>query len=252
MKIYELVNNNYDKLTQNDLQIVEYISNNYQKSQDINCEKLADLCHVSRTTLLRFCHKLGLKSFAELKYLLKQSNYNKEENSSIDLDEICKSYHEIIDEVKDRNYDEVCELIYNSEVIYIYGTGNAQKAESEEFKRIFLATGKCVIDLFDLGEVQMMKNKFTSKDSFVIISLSGETKEGIEILKIIESTEINTISITRFENNTIARMCKSNLYVSTKILKGFKDFSYEMTAAFYVLLDMLFVYYLEYKKGVQV
>ena len=93
-----------------------------------------------------------------------------------------------------------------------------------------------------------MQNKFSDKDLFVIISLSGETSEGIQILKAIESTKIKTLSITRFENNTIARICKDNLYVSTKMLHGLQNLSYEMTAAFYVLLDILFVNYLEYTR----
>lgn len=246
MKIDELINNNYEKLTQNDHQIFDYIVNNIEECRGITCEKLADNCHVSRTTLLRFCRKLDLKSFAELKYILKSSDSSIYEDISLDIEEACQTYHKMIDEIKEHKYRDICYLIYNSEIIYIYGTGNAQKAEAEEFKRILLSAGKCVIDLFDLGEIQLMQKRFTNKDLFVIISLSGETQEGINILKFIESTKINTLSITRFENNTIARMCKNNLYVSTKILHGLQNISYEMTAAFYVLLDILFVNYLEY------
>lgn len=246
MKIDELINKNYDKLTQNDHQIFNYIINNKQECKKMTCEQIADKCHVSRTTLLRFCRKLDLNSFAELKYVLKSVDSKVYKNTKLDIEEACQTYHKIIDEIKEHEYTKVCSLIYNAETIYIYGTGNAQKAEAEEFKRIFLSTGKCVIDLFDLGEVQLMQNKFTDKDLFVIISLSGETTEGIQILKTIESTKINTLSITRFENNTIARICKDNLYVSTKMLHGLQNLSYEMTAAFYVLLDILFVNYLEY------
>lgn len=249
MKIEELINNNYDKLTQNDHQIFTYIINNQESCKEMTCEQLAEKCHVSRTTLLRFCRKLELNSFAELKYLLKSSDLKTYGKSRLDIEEACQTYHKIIDEIKEHKYTDICSLIYNVETIYIYGTGNAQKAEAEEFKRIFLSAGKCVIDLFDLGEVQLMQKKFTNKDLFVIISLSGETSEGINILKSIENTEINTLSITRFENNTIARMCKNNLYVSTKMLQGFKDITYELTAAFYVLLDILFVNYLEYVRG---
>ncbi|NFG24745.1 MurR/RpiR family transcriptional regulator [Clostridium botulinum] len=252
MKIYELINNNYDKLTQNDHEIFNYISNNQEQCKDMTCEQVANKCHVSRTTLLRFCRKLNLNSFAELKYLLKSSACKVYEDSSLDIEEACQTYHKTIDEIKGHEYKNICSLIYNAETIYIYGTGNAQKAEAEEFKRIFLSAGKCVVDLFDLGEVQLIQKKFTGKDLFVIISLSGETIEGIEILKSIESGKINTISITRFQNNAIARMCKDNLYVSTKMLHGFKNLSYEMTAAFYVLLDILFVYYLEYIREVKV
>lgn len=246
MRIDELINKNYDKLTQNEHQIFNYIINNQQECREMTCEQIADKCHVSRTTLLRFCRKLDLNSFAELKYVLKSVDSKVYESTNLDIEEASKTYHKIIDEIKDHEYTNICSLIYNSETIYIYGTGNAQKAEAEEFKRIFLSTGKCVIDLFDLGEVQLMQNKFTDKDLFVIISLSGETTEGIQILKTIESTKINTLSITRFENNTIARICKDNLYVSTKMLHGLQNLSYEMTAAFYVLLDILFVNYLEY------
>ncbi|MBM6819366.1 MULTISPECIES: MurR/RpiR family transcriptional regulator [Clostridium] len=246
MKIDELINNNYEKLTQNDHQIFDYISNNIEECKEMTCEQLADKCHVSRTTLLRFCRKVDLNSFAELKYILKSSDSSIYEDTSLDIGEACQTYHKMIDEIREHKYIDICSLIYNSEIIYIYGTGNAQKAEAEEFKRILLSAGKYVIDLFDLGEIQLMQKRFTNKDLFVIISLSGETKEGVNILKFIENTKINTLSITRFENNTIARMCKNNLYVSTKILYGLQNISYEMTAAFYVLLDILFVNYLEY------
>lgn len=249
MKIDRLVNDNYDKLTANDHEIFNYILKNQEACKEMSCEQLADNCHVSRTTLLRFCRKLELNSFAELKYLLKSSNTEIYEDGNLDIDEACETYHKMIDEIRSHKYEEICSLIYNAETIYIYGTGNAQKSEAEEFKRIFLSVGKCVIDLFDLGEVQLVQKKFTNKDIFVMISLSGETLEGIKILKSIEATKINTLSITRFENNTIARMCKNNLYVSTKMLHGLQNISYEMTAAFYVLLDILFVHYLEYTKG---
>lgn len=251
MKIDELINENYDKLTENDHQIFKYISKNKSEVSELTSDELAKKCHVSRTTLLRFCHKLDLKSFAELKYLLKSQKYTEEQSLNIDIEEACISYHKIIDEMRQYKYTDICSLIYNAETIYIYGTGNAQKAEAEAFKHMFLSMGKCVINLFDLGEIQFMQSKFESKDLFIIISLSGETLGGIDILKSIETTNINTLSMTRFDNNTIARMCKYNLYVETKMLHGYKNLNYEMAAAFYVLLDILFVNYLDYVRGIK-
>lgn len=251
MKIDELVNENYDKLTENDHQIFKYISKNKSEVSELTSDELAKKCHVSRTTLLRFCHKLDLKSFAELKYLLKSQQDTEDQNLNIDIEEACRSYHKIIDEMIKYKYTDICSLIYNAETIYIYGTGNAQKAEAEAFKHMFLSMGKCVINLFDLGEIQFMQSKFELKDLFIIISLSGETLEGIDILKSIENTNINILSMTRFDNNTIARMCKYNLYVETKMLHGYKNLNYEMAAAFYVLLDILFVNYLDYVRGIK-
>lgn len=251
MKIEELANKYYNKLTDNDHEILEYIIKEQNKCQKLTCEQLALKCHISRATLLRFCKKLDLNSFAELKYILKSSNSLADISSNIDIDDVCEIYHKMIEEIKKHKYKEICSLIYNSENIYIYGTGNAQKAEAEEFKRIFLSGGKCIIDLFDFGEIELAQTVFTKKDLFIIISLSGETVEGIKILNLIENTNINILSITRWDNNTIARMCKNNLYVGTKTLKGYKNLSYEMTAAFYVLLDILFVNYLEFVRSLE-
>lgn len=246
MKLEELANKAKTPLTQSEKSILNDILADPIKAESQSCEEMADDFHVSRTTLLRFCRKLGLKSFAELHYVL---NIKKEETKTadvLDIKEACHAYHRMVEEIKGYRYEEVCRLIYQTETIYVYGTGNAQKAEAEELKRIFLAAGKCVIDLFDLGEVEFAALEFDQRDLFVVISLSGETPMGITVLNAIEHTGIKTLSLTRWDNNTIARLCSHNLYVGTRTLHGFRNLSYEMTAAFYVLFDILFIHYLEY------
>ena len=114
-------------------------------------------------------------------------------------------------------------------------------------KRIFLSVNKCVIDLFDAGEVEFMKHVFNKTDLFIIISLSGETPEGIDIIKNIHPY-IHTLSMTRLDNNTIATLCEQNLYVATQKLNSYHFAAYEVVGAFYALLDLLFVNYIEYQR----
>ena len=133
-------------------------------------------------------------------------------------------------------------------LIYLYGTGNEQKAIGEEFKRIFLMFGKCCIDLFDYGEVEYASRYFKSGDLFVAISLSGESENDVQVLRFVQCREIKTLSITRWTNNTMARMCRYNLYAGTRMISGGGEPGYEMVAAFYILLDMLSVNYLEYER----
>lgn len=245
MKLDELINQNFDSLNQGERRIMTDLLKRQKEFQSLSCEELAKQCHISRATLLRVLKKLGIQSFAEFKYFIKSEN-SPDSEENLALLEISEDYHRMIDEMQTRDYRSICRKIQGAGTIYIYGTGNAQKAEAEELKRMFLSSGKCVIDLFDLGEVLLTREVFTPCDLFIVISLSGETKEGIEILKAVENTDIDTISITRWDNNTMARMCRHNLYVGTKTLKGYRNLPYELTAAFYVLLDLLFVNYLEY------
>lgn len=245
MRLEELVNRHYEQLNGNEREILSYILKHKNQVREDTCQETAKKCSVSRATLLRVCKKLGLQNYAELKYILK---YGEEEEKprQDSIDSIISNYHTLIEDLKKTGYQEVCRLIYHARNIYIYGTGNEQKAVAEEFKRIFLMFGKCAVDLFDYGEVQMALETFTEKDLFVIISLSGETQEGIRILRLMEHTGIRALSLTRWKNNTIARMCPYNLYAGTKVVDGYGQMSYEIMSAFYILLDILSVHYLSY------
>lgn len=248
MKLEELINRYYDNFTPNDLLVISCLLSHKEFIMEASSKETAEVCNVSRATLLRVLKKMGLQNYAELKYLAKYQGgeYRRQEHG--DIEEIVGSYHGLIEELKKADYKKICGLIYEAEKIYIYGTGNEQKAVAEEFKRIFLNFGKCTIDLFDYGETEFAMKAFGPRDLFFIISMSGETPEGIKILSLIEHTGIKKISLTRWKNNTIARMCGQNLYAGTKLLNSCQNMSYEIMAAFYILLDVLCVHYLVYEK----
>lgn len=241
MQLEEMINQHYHELNENDKKLCQSILMDQALFSTYSCEMIANACHVSRATLLRLCRKIGLATFSDLKLLLK-----KEERTVTheELD-IFTTYHALIDELKKFSYRSICEMLYKCETIYIFGTGNEQKTLAEECKRIFLSAGKCVIDLFDYGEIELMKPSFSGQDVFIIISLSGETKEGIRILHSIAATGIQTFSITRLANNTISSLCHHNLYVATQVVEN-EEQDYELVSAFYVLLDLLFINYLDY------
>lgn len=244
MRLESLINIYYNNLSTNDKAIIKKILSFQQDYQNVSSVEIAKQCNISRATLLRLCKKIGLSSFSDLKYLLKEKqSYHVEEIE--DFHSICDNYQLLINELKKVSYDTICETILHAQTIYIYGTGNEQKSIVQELKRIFISVEKCVIDLFDYGEVEFMKNTFVTNDLFIIISLSGETKEGIEIIKNIQE-DIKTLSITRLENNTISSLCEQNLYVTTQKLNKFQQSSYELVGVFYALLDILFVNYIEY------
>ncbi len=152
----------------------------------------------------------------------------------------------MIDELKKHDYEKICETIYRADTIYLYGTGNEQKTIAEEFKRIFLALGKICVDLFDFGEVCLARERLGDNDLFLAISLSGENLDAIEVVRAVQKTGVRTMALTRWENNTLARIVQENLYVGTKTVSHTSGQSYEMVAAFYILLDILSVRYLEY------
>ena len=245
MKLETLVNAHYEELNSNDKAVLQQILMFQMEYQNLSCEQIAGACHISRATLLRLCRKIGLSSFSDLKYLLKENQMKNVREQTRDFHSVCENYHLLIDELTKIDFREVCERIAQAETIYIYGTGNEQKSLAEEFKRIFLSVGKCVIDVFDYGEAALIKEVFEPEDLFLIISLSGETKEGIRIIQMLKE-QIHTLSLTRLANNTISSLCEHRLYVATQTLDQIQYDSYELVGVFYALLDLLFANYLEY------
>ena len=245
MNLESIINQSYDRLTANDREVLNLVLRDKDLAGGMNSTQLASYCHVSRTTLVRLFGKLGIATFAEFKLLLGRQSSGPA-LSSLDMKEILGNYHRMIDDLREHDYREICGALHEADTIYLYGTGNEQKAIAEEFKRIFLMLGKCCMDLFDYGEAESASARFKPTDVFVVISLSGESEEGIRLLRYLQCRAIRTMSITKWDNNTMARMCRYSLYAGTRMIGSGGRQGYEMVAAFYILLDILSVSYLSY------
>ncbi len=71
MKMEELVKHNLSRLNDTDLIVWRYIYAHLEECCYISIYDLADACHVSRTTVMRFAKKLGFDGFSDLKAVLK-------------------------------------------------------------------------------------------------------------------------------------------------------------------------------------
>lgn len=252
MDLERLINRYYKDLTANDHLIWKYIQNNSKKCADLSAEELAKECNVSRTTVLRFAKKLSLNNFSDLKLYITMYSQDLKSKDQLDLDIICDNFHKIIDKFKKKDFTSICEKIYNADRIFVYATGNAQKSEANEIKRIFLAAGKCFYELFDIGEVALLLDTFTDKDLMFIISLSGEAESALQIAKKVKFIDMPTVSLTRLKNNSLAQVCDENLYVGTTFVQGINNLNYETTTLFFILLEILFIKYMNYEKGKQI
>ena len=66
MRLETLIEENYDKLNENDLSVWNYILRHKKECQTMSIQELAKQCHVSHTTVSRFTHKLGMEDFFEM------------------------------------------------------------------------------------------------------------------------------------------------------------------------------------------
>lgn len=92
----------------------------------------------------------------------------------------------------------------------------------------------------------MTINGLGEQDVMIFISVSGENEMAIEAMKTLKNKGTYIVSITKLNNNTLARLADKSLYVITDQYKRFNNRTYETTSAYFNTVEILFLKYLDY------
>lgn len=250
LNIEELMNEHYAQLSQNDLHIWKYIQAHKEECKSLSINALADRCNVSKTTILRFAQKLTLKGYSELKVCLNWENSNPA-NQYSDGDlvyKICESSKHAIDEIRERDFSDICEMIYHANRIFVYGTGALQNSVANELQRMFLYCGEFLYVLTGEKETGMILPSLKDGDIVILISLSGESTNINEFANQLLVRNIPMISLTKLKNNELARKSQKSIYIATSQVTLGNRVMHEAANLFFVLAEILFLRYAQYKE----
>lgn len=182
--------------TEQDWLIFNYISNNNITS--LTSYDLASECYCSTATINRFCKKIGIDGFGELRILLKlDQKYIKGYNEN-------KLDARTISELKD-----FCDEIKTSKPIYVFGRG-ASSVSGQYLFRQLLKLGYHVSFIMDIELFYELKNY-----NLIIISNSGENRFALKLIDMIKDSQVNIMSIT-YKDSTIDKSSKYSLTHTNK------------------------------------
>lgn len=246
MRLDELVNDNYDKLNENDLLIWRYIQGHKKECCSISIEELASKCCISRTTISRFTQKISFDGFREFKLHLKLECAQDKARKDVLLDDVCTNYIKCIQSVKDTDMQEICEHIFSAKRLFVFGTGEVQNAAAQMIKRMFMYARRFFVTLAGKSELTMAIEDLGPDDFVIIISLSGETPLAVEAAKKLKSKGTYLVSITGLSNNTVVKLSNKSLYITTNKLMSIGAASFETCSSYFNLVELLCVKYLMY------
>lgn len=252
MLVEEFVLKSYATLNATDLLIWSFIEKNKSQSSKMSIDELAKHCNVSRTTITRFVRKIGLNGYSEFKVLLDWENKGNvlaklDENA---FDMMCDSVIQYVEDQRTKDYEKICKLIYESRQTFVYGTGDIQNAVSEQIRRMFLSGQEIIHNISGITFDNAFYSLVSEHDIVILISLSGNSKEVIEIAQRLKLKGIKIISITEFKDNRLTQLSDASLYISTTNLSILDVHPYFKTTMLYFLLaEFLFIKYSIYKKA---
>ena len=247
MTLDELVESHYDELNENDLYIWQYIFHHKTECQKMSIQQLAHACNVSHTSIIRFTKKIGLDGYSELKVYLKWSLNKQFDFDSYSMRHSSDELKRTLNVMENRDLDHIFHNIDTAGRIFLFGTGEVQNHAALEFKREFAYRHKIMHVIEGNTELDTVLNNILPDDFFILISLSGDNERVVTLAKYLHKMNIQTLGIARHKRNLLSQYVDDYIgFETSDFHTGFQDKSYCCTGHFFLIVNMLFLRYLEY------
>lgn len=226
LKLRELKND----LSVKELSVAEFIQTHTQELKNMSIQALAKINHVSTSTILRLCNKLGYSGFSDFKIDVISSiprNLNSEIlqddiNLNDSLPDVNKKVQVMekssIDEthsmVNIRELNKAVDLIINSNKIIIFGVSSSGLV-GKELEYQLIKIKKDVNCHFDAHIGRSIVDTLDKKDLIIIISHSGETPECIDLMKLGQKNNVPSIAITKMGQSRVSSLADVVLHTTS-------------------------------------
>lgn len=174
--------------------------------------ELALKLNVAEATILRYCKKLGYKGFQDFKLSLSQDvakevTIDTNDKSQYLMGQVSKTVSKDCSLLSVPMIEEVARLFVASKNIACFGVGNSSIAPSYLAARL-LKLGFNIITSADPHHESIVASNLTKKDLLVCLSVSGSTKDIIDVAKIAEKNGVPIVVITNYPSSPIVRYAK--------------------------------------------
>lgn len=215
-------------------EIAHYILNEGENILHMSIKDLAKKTYTSPATIVRLCQKLGLEGYSDFKIKysaelqIDLANHNridvnfpfKETDNDITIaHKLANMNQEVITEtiqlIDYNQLDKIVNLLYKSQDIDIYGTGNSLLA-ALSFQHKMMRIQRNVNVKTIAGEQVFMSYNSNDKKIALIISYSGETYELIKIAKILKEKKTLIIVLTSIGDNHLSHYADYILNIGSR------------------------------------
>ncbi|SDG54272.1 DNA-binding transcriptional regulator, MurR/RpiR family, contains HTH and SIS domains [Facklamia miroungae] len=167
---------------------------------------------VGDATIIRFCQKLGLTGFTDLKILAAKDDFSRqyifEDESdyfSLLLNRHIMCLKKTLLTLDKTKIDDAIKMIKMAGHIYLYGVGSSGTT-ARDFEGILLRVGVKANAVIDPHVQAHIASILGSDDLIIAFSLSGKTRDIYDAISIAKKSEVQIIVITNFTHTPIAQL----------------------------------------------
>lgn len=207
--------------------VYRYIMEHPNTVPFMRIRELAAEAHVSTTTVLHFCKKMGCDGYAQFKWLLKEQTGSGQEPRLPDTLGELQAFLKRADTPEyDATLDEAAGMIARAERVFLVGIGNSGSM-AEYGARYFSNLGKFALSVTDPYYPITVTPNVTM--TAVLLSVSGETKQVLRLTQQFKAQKCNLVAITCSPQSSLAQLADLTLpYYATNRRVGSEK--YDLTS----------------------
>lgn len=161
--------------------LAKYFLEHYTRLGKMNIYDLADACYVSRSSIRRFCQRIGYDNFKDLKHEFKEFDYQYNYFMKLTSKSDYRSWlaGEIEEMVKELDYrldtdemERIAERIHDSKNVVFLSSYSSIMCIME-FQRPLILSGKLVRVMTDMTMEESFLEELTPEDYVVTVSATG-------------------------------------------------------------------------------
>lgn len=216
---------NIQDLNDLEMSVYQYVMQHQDAIPYMRIRELASNAHVSTTTILRFCKKLGCDGYLEFKLKMKEHLGN-QRNVHVpeDLSELKVFLERVDSEAYQQKLNEAASMIAQADRVFCVGVSNSGYV-AQYAARYFSGFGKFSMAITDpfypMWQMNDMENTVA-----LVFSISGEVSQVTQITNQLKQHHCRIISITNTEKCTVAQLAELNFchYITMRRGENNADF----------------------------
>lgn len=231
--LIQRIEDSIDKLSETEKKLGLYILEHPQLVPNMTTKDLSRNSGVSESTVIRFCKSIGIGSFKSFKLeMVKElalSDINITDFSMLQsMDDpydlfqkviyVNKSAIEAIPSSLDRKeLERAIDVLKSAGRIVFYGVGGSATATFDGYHKFTKLGYQCTFS-HDFHFMLSVVPYLTEKDVLIVISMSGKTKEVLDLAKFAKKKGVTVIAITNLDKSALYR--EADIRLCTPIVEG--------------------------------
>lgn len=219
------IRNSLNQLKRAEKRVAESVLRDPHQVIRYTITELADKADTSEPTVVRFCRKMGLQGYMDLRLSLARdlpsAQYIHEAVAEQDspvqvMEKIFSANQEALgntlNKIDINVFDQAVNILTHARRIEFYGSGGSGSVARDAHHKFFRLGVPCIA--YEDSHMQVMSAALLASDCVVIaISATGSSRDVIDSIQIAKKSGAQTIGITGREKSPLGRICDHNLSV---------------------------------------